>query len=72
VIGVDSGLSHIAVALHLRHVQIYNFDPSWRTGPLTDDIQRSVFEAPAPTVHHVWQAWQAVSTGLGPSGFVPL
>ena len=34
VIGVDSGLSHIAVALDLPHVQIYNFDTSWRTGPL--------------------------------------
>jgi heptosyltransferase-1 len=34
VIGVDSGLSHIAVALDLAHVQIYNFDTAWRTGPL--------------------------------------
>ncbi|MDD2917715.1 lipopolysaccharide heptosyltransferase I [Rhodoferax sp.] len=34
VIGVDSGLSHIAVALDLPHVQIYNFDTAWRTGPL--------------------------------------
>ena len=33
-IGVDSGLSHIAVALDLLHVQIYNFDTAWRTGPL--------------------------------------
>ena len=33
VIGVDSGLSHIAVALDLPHVQIYNFDTAWRTGP---------------------------------------
>ncbi len=34
VIGVDSGLSHVAVALDLLHVQIYNFDTAWRTGPL--------------------------------------
>ena len=33
VVGVDSGLSHIAVALDLPHVQIYNFSTSWRTGP---------------------------------------
>lgn len=33
VVGVDSGLSHIAVALALPHVQIYNFDTAWRTGP---------------------------------------
>jgi heptosyltransferase-1 len=32
-VGVDSGLSHIAVALDLPHVQIYNFPTSWRTGP---------------------------------------
>ena len=34
VIGVDSGLSHIAVALDLPHVQLYNFPTAWRTGPL--------------------------------------
>lgn len=34
VVGVDSGLSHIAVALDLAHVQIYNFDTAWRTGPI--------------------------------------
>jgi heptosyltransferase-1 len=33
VVGVDSGLSHIAVALDLPHVQIYNFATAWRTGP---------------------------------------
>ena len=32
-IGVDSGPSHIAVALDLPHVQIYNYPTSWRTGP---------------------------------------
>ncbi|MDE2092968.1 MAG: lipopolysaccharide heptosyltransferase I [Burkholderiales bacterium] len=33
VIGVDSGLSHVAVALNLPHVQIYNWPTAWRTGP---------------------------------------
>ena len=32
-IGVDSGPSHIAVALDLPHVQIYNHPTAWRTGP---------------------------------------
>ena len=62
VIGVDSGLSHIAVALDLPHVQIYNFDTAWRTGPLPDEAsarQRSVFAQPCPTVAQVWQAWLA-------------
>ncbi|MDP3413770.1 MAG: lipopolysaccharide heptosyltransferase I [Polaromonas sp.] len=62
VIGVDSGLSHIAVALDLPHVQIYNFDTAWRTGPLLDEAgarQRSVFAQPCPTVAQVGQAWLA-------------
>jgi len=61
VIGVDSGLSHIAVALDLRHVQIYNFDTAWRTGPQHASHQRSVFAQPIPTVDAVWQAWQATA-----------
>ena len=60
VIGVDSGLSHIAVALDLPHVQLYNFDTAWRTGPQNRRRQRSVFAHPAPTVDAVWQAWLAV------------
>jgi heptosyltransferase-1 len=61
VVGVDSGLSHIAVALDLPHVQIYNFDTAWRTGPVDALRQRSVFARPAPGVDAVWQAWQQVS-----------
>jgi heptosyltransferase I len=56
-IGVDSGLSHIAVALDLPHVQIYNFDTAWRTGPQDMPRQRSVFAAPQPSVQQVWDAW---------------
>lgn len=63
VIGVDSGLSHIAVALDLPHVQIYNFDTAWRTGPLPDvtgdagSRQLSVFAQTSPSVSQVWNAW---------------
>jgi heptosyltransferase I len=57
VIGVDSGLSHIAVALDLPHVQIYNFDTAWRTGPFGQK-QQSVYAQPAPSVDAVWQAWR--------------
>lgn len=63
VVGVDSGLSHIAVALDLPHVQLYNFDTAWRTGPLAGagaPRQLSVFATPQPTVQAVWQAWQQV------------
>jgi heptosyltransferase-1 len=67
VIGVDSGVSHIAVALDLPHVQVYNFDTAWRTGP--DALgrggrQRSVFAQPAPGVDAVWQAWLVCSAGV--------
>jgi heptosyltransferase-1 len=60
VIGVDSGLSHIAVALNLPHVQIYNFDTAWRTGPTASQRQCSVYAQPTPSVQSVWQAWQAL------------
>ena len=63
VIGVDSGLSHIAVALDLPHVQIYNFDTAWRTGPVPRLHQCSVMGTPSPTVDQVWQAWKAVRPG---------
>ena len=57
VVGVDSGVSHIAVALGLAHVQIYNFDTAWRTGPLNSAHQTSVFANGSPTVDAVWRAW---------------
>ena len=61
VIGVDSGVSHLAVALGLPHVQIYNFDTAWRTGPSQSGPsgaqQVSVFAQPVPSVQAVWQAW---------------
>lgn len=63
VIGVDSGLSHIAVALDLPHVQIYNVPTAWRTGPLQAHghaHQACVEGPPPPSVDAVWQAWQQV------------
>ncbi len=74
VIGVDSGVSHLAVALDLPHVQIYNFDTAWRTGPESVGAssgpagarQVSVFAQPAPDVQAVWQAWLGcVTAGAG-------
>jgi heptosyltransferase-1 len=67
VIGVDSGLSHIAVALGLPHVQIYNFDTAWRTGPAACPDGRaaqqvSVYGAPHPDVDAVWRAWEQLDT----------
>jgi heptosyltransferase I len=74
VVGVDSGLSHIATALDLPHVQLYNFATAWRTGPLEVSTapagakQVSVVGEGAtattagqvPTVDAVWRAWLKV------------
>ena len=69
VVGVDSGLSHMAVALDLPHVQIYNFDTAWRTGPVNADAthvthqssrQVSVYAQPTPSLDEVWLAWSQV------------
>lgn len=62
VVGVDSGLSHIAVALGLPHVQIYNFDTAWRTGPQGHLPQVSVVASPCPDIEAVWQAWEQLDT----------
>ncbi len=70
VIGVDSGLSHVAVALDLPHVQIYNFPTAWRTGPQPahGNAHQVSIEAPGgqatPTLEAVWKAWQAVHPAL--------
>ena len=64
VIGVDSGLSHIAVALGLPHVQIYNFPTAWRTGPQPahgHDHQLAVEARPTPSLDSVWSAWRTAS-----------
>lgn len=61
VVGVDSGLSHIATALDLPHVQIYNHDTAWRTGPVGRPRQRSVFAQPHPGPEAVLAAWDEVS-----------
>lgn len=60
VVGVDSGVSHIAVALGLPHVQIYNFDTAWRTG-VDNAHQCCVFASPCPDVDAVWAAWTRVA-----------
>ena len=63
VVGVDSGLSHIAVALDLPHVQIYNWPTAWRTGPQAAHGHRhqvSVEAQPTPSLDAVWSAWAQV------------
>ncbi len=59
-IGVDSGPSHLSVALDMPHVQIYNFPTAWRTGPKGSKHQLSVYATPFPSVQEVWRDWQKV------------
>lgn len=61
VIGVDSGLSHIATALDRPHVQIYNHDTAWRTGPVKRPRQVSVFAQPHPSLEAVLASWGQVN-----------
>lgn len=60
VIGVDSGLSHMAVALDLPHVQIFSQPRAWRAGPVGQLHQLAVGGDAAPSVDVVWQAWGSV------------
>lgn len=63
VIGVDSGLSRIAMALNLPHVQIYNAPTAWRTGPQAAHGQRHQLCVEAqgvPSLDAVWSAWNRV------------
>ena len=60
VIGVDSGLSHMAVALDLPHVQIFSQPRAWRAGPVGQLHQVAVGGDAAPRVDSVWQAWGSV------------
>jgi len=60
VIGVDSGLSHMAVALDLPHVQIFSQPRAWRAGPVGRRHQVAVGGECAPDTDAVWKAWAAV------------
>jgi heptosyltransferase-1 len=60
VIGVDSGLSHLAVALDLPHVQIFSQARAWRAGPVGCAHQVAIGGAAPPGVAQVWAAWQSV------------
>ncbi len=60
VIGVDSGLSHLAVALDLCHVQIFSQPRVWRAGPVGSAHQLPVGGESAPSAEAVWNAWEQV------------
>lgn len=61
VIGVDSGLGHLAVALDLPTVIIFSQARVARAGPVGRAHQKAVGGHRAPDVDAVWLAWQSVS-----------
>jgi heptosyltransferase-1 len=69
VIGVDSGLSHMAVALNLPHVQIFSQPRAWRAGPVGQRHQVAVGGEKAPDVQAVWEAWQTVLQSMPQAAF---
>ncbi|MDR7376945.1 heptosyltransferase-1 [Rhodoferax ferrireducens] len=71
VIGVDSGLSHLAVALNLPHVQIFSQPRIWRAGPVGCSYQVAVGGEQAPDVDTVLQAWQAVWADFHQKALLP-
>jgi ADP-heptose:LPS heptosyltransferase len=61
VIGVDSGLGHLAVALDLPTVIIFSQPRVARAGPIGRAHQMAVGGDTAPEPPAVWAAWQSVA-----------
>ena len=61
VIGVDSGLGHLAVALDLPTVIIFSQPRVARAGPVGCDHQTAVGGDHVPSADEVWAAWRGVS-----------
>jgi heptosyltransferase-1 len=61
VIGVDSGLGHLAVALDLPTVIIFSQPRVARAGPIGRAHQMAVGGDTAPEPLAVWAAWQSVA-----------
>ena len=68
LVGVDSGLAHMGVALDLPLVQVFSQPRVWRAGPVGRAHQRAVGGDAAPGVDEVWQAWQACWQARPPRG----
>lgn len=58
LVGVDSGIAHMAVALNLPVVEIFSQPRAWRAGPVGQPHQCAVGGDAAPSVAEVAAAWQ--------------
>ncbi len=59
LIGVDSGVAHMAVALDLPVVEIFSQPRAWRAGPVGRAHQCSVGGDHVPAAQEVLSAWRA-------------
>lgn len=59
LVGVDSGIAHMGVALGLPVVEIFSQPRAWRAGPVGQPHQRAVGGEHVPDVDEVWTAWRA-------------
>jgi heptosyltransferase-1 len=59
LVGVDSGIAHMGVALGQPVVEIFSQPRAWRAGPVGQPHQRAVGGDHVPGVDEVWSAWQA-------------
>lgn len=59
LVGVDSGIAHMGVALGLPLVQVFSQPRVWRAGPVGQPHQKAVGGDHVPGVDEVWAAWQA-------------
>lgn len=59
LVGVDSGIAHMGVALGLPLVTIFSQPRAWRAGPVGQPHQRAVGGEHVPDVDEVWSAWRA-------------
>ncbi len=59
LVGVDSGIAHMAVALNLPVVEIFSQPRAWRAGPVGQPHQCAVGGDEAPSVAQVAAAWRS-------------
>jgi len=59
LVGVDSGVAHMGVALDLPVVEIFSQPRAWRAGPVGRAHQRPVGGEGAPTAAETIAAWRA-------------
>lgn len=71
LVGVDSGIAHMGVALGLPLVQVFSQPRVWRAGPVGQPHQAAVGGDHVPDVVETWSAWQRCWAARSPEAVVP-